>query len=194
MAGRIEGKKNLRYEGNKIINQNGVAFTDKEKKTLEYLVNSANRKRKRLSEQEDNLPFKTGGIETGASVKQLKTLGYETDFLMAKKSKSLQRFKSKKEYTKYIRQLKKVLDPKYLDKKADDYRKNYIKKVRNVFGGDGKEIIKKLMGMTGNEFASIAKSDEALHLSYLYGPDHYIAKLKQVKGALGILENTKKVK
>jgi hypothetical protein len=68
LAGRIKGKQNLRYEGNKIINQNGVVFTQDEKKALENLVNSASRKRKHMLELEQSLPFISGGVNMGMTV------------------------------------------------------------------------------------------------------------------------------
>jgi predicted metal-dependent hydrolase len=185
--GRSKGKKNLEHKGKKIINQNGVAFTEKEKKMLESLVNSSNRKRKIMLENESKLHLFVGGHDTGKTIGEtIGLMGKESDFIRAKKSKSLNRFKSKAEFKNYIKNLKRVNAPDYIEKRVELYKKSYIKAIRNVFGKDGKEIIKKIKGMTTNDYMQKVQSDETLEIGYQYEPKEYVGKLNQIKSALGI--------
>jgi hypothetical protein len=193
MPGRAKGKKNLTYEKGKIVNQHGVKFTDEEKKALESLVNSANRKRKRMLEEEKNLPLIIKGRNTGRTLGQTTSLmGKESDFILAKKSKSLQRFQSKDEYKKYIKNLKKVVDRDYVEKRAEQYKKNHIKALRNAFGGKAKDLVKALKDMPTKDYMKAVQSDEGLEIGYIYDPAQANIKLEQIKASLGLSKNTKK--
>lgn len=195
MAGRIKGKQNLRYEGNKIINQNGVVFTQDEKKALENLVNSASRKRKHMLELEQSLPFISGGVNMGMTVGDaVGRMGKESDFILVPKSKSLNRFTSKKEYNKYIKNLKRVVDRKYIDKRIVQYKKNINKAVHRALSSkQAWHIVRELNKLSPEDFMKMAQSDETLEFSYIYGPDGQRNKAIKVMNALHMKNIEKKV-
>lgn len=194
-GGRIKGKKNLkRDENNNYINQYNVKFSEEEKRQLESLVNSANRKRKRMETEFDNLPVFTGGHKTGFTIGELPGfMGKENDFVLTKKTKSLNRFRNKTDYRHYIKSLKKVVDKNYIHKRAELYRKNDIKALRKVFGRDAKGIIKKIKSIGPDEYMKMVASDESLQIKYI-GSDYDDSEYAQIFGLqrkeqLTIIEN-----
>jgi hypothetical protein len=184
--GRKKGSKNLEKKGKKTVNQFGVEFTEKEKKQLTNLVNSANRKRTRMLKEESQLPLFTAGKYEGKTLGETWTgMGQESDFILAKKSKSLQKFKSKKEYIKYIKNLKRVVDKDYVNKRIERYRENHIKAIRNVFGRQGaKDIIQKIKGMGIKEYMNAMQSDALIDISYVYDPKDAKIKGDNIRRAL----------
>ena len=100
-AGGRLGRKNLNYLDNgKIKNQHGVVFSEKEKRALESAVNMANRKRAKQLKEVATLPRTVRGIDTGDTLATKLQMGFESDFIITKKTKSLQRFTSREQYDK----------------------------------------------------------------------------------------------
>jgi hypothetical protein len=190
VGGRQEGRKNLKKVGDGYINQEGVRFTEQEKKRLESLVNSTNRKRKIMEQIEASLPRYIGGVDTHTKLgSKEERMGKESDFILAKKTKSLQRFKSKKEYDLYIKQLERVNDPAYLEKRVKQYQKNYIKALRKTFGAGAKEAVKAIKNMDWQTYMKTVQQDENLEISYVYDPKTRSWKLELINTALNV--NTK---
>mgnify|MGYP007057751725 CR=1 FL=1 len=88
-GGRSAGTPNLKRVDGGLENQYGVRFTPEEKKALEQAVNTANRKRARMLEQEAKLPRMIVGKETGDTVRSLQLMDKESDFILRRKTKSL---------------------------------------------------------------------------------------------------------
>jgi hypothetical protein len=193
-GGRTKGKTNLKkLPSGRLKNKYGVIFSPTEKKKLESLVNSANRKRKRMLEQEGELPFVTGGKETGLKLKEVggglegqKTMGRESDFVLAKKTKSLQRFRNKLEYKRYIANLERVTDRNYVKSRVMQYKENHIKGIRNMLGKYGKDIIKEIEKMDIKEYMKRVQSDELLEINYIYAPQQQKDKAEQMRTALNM--------
>ena len=185
-GGRVEGRKNLKKVPGGVQNQHGVTFTDAEKKALESAVNTANRKRKRMLEEEGKLPRKVGGKDTGQNVSTLQTMGKESDFIISRKTKSLQRFKTKEDYNRYMDSLRAVNSPTYLDDKTRLYKRNHMKALENVFGDDAKDVIMKIRMMKPEEYRRLLQSDEMLEVGYVYDPSARAGKLNQIRASLGM--------
>lgn len=185
-GGRKPGSKNLEKIGERYRNKYNVYFSLEEKKRLESLVNSANRKRRRLLEQEKNMQFLIAGKDTGLKIKDL-AMGRESDFILAKKTKSLQRFKSKKQYEKYIQNLERVVDREYVQKRAEQYRSNHIKGLKEMLGPtQSKDIIKKIKEMSIKEYMQLSQQDDVFDISYVYLPVAKKAKAARIRKALNI--------
>lgn len=191
-----KGRKspNLKKVGkNKVENQHGVTFTDKEKKKLESLVNSAMRKRKRMLDTNHAMEVEHGGKKLGITNSDLARMGKESDFVLAPKSKSLQRFKSKEEYKKYVKNLKKVVDRDYVEKRVAQYQKNDAKAMKRVFGRKrGNELAKMLKGISAKEFLALAQKDEVLEIGYIYSPEGVESKYNQLKATLKAFQDAPK--
>lgn len=185
--GRQKGRKNLkRTPSGDLINQYGVTFTEKEKRALESAVNSANRKRSNMLKQEATLPRMVGGKDTGDTVGSLHLMGKESDFILAKKTKSLQRFQSKEQYTKYMENLQRVNSPTYVDERIKLYKRNHMKALENAYGDNAKDIIMKIRMMKPKDYMKLIQSNEDLEIAYVYDPAEASGKLNQMRANLGM--------
>lgn len=186
-GGRQKGRKNLvKLDGGRVQNQYGVEFTPEEKKALESAVNTANRKRRQMLEQEGNLPRMVGGKDSGDTVKSLQLMGKESDFILARKSKSLQRFKTKEDFYTYLDNVRRVSRPEYLEERTRLYKRNHMTALENVFGDEAKDVIMKIRMMKPEEYRQKIQSDEMLEVSYIYDPSDAHAKLNQIRASLGM--------
>lgn len=186
-GGRQKGRKNLvKLDGGNVQNQYGVVFTQQQKKALESAVNRVNRKRVKMLEEEGNLPRLVAGQPSGQSVQQLQLMGKESDFIISRKSKSLQRFKSEKEYDKYMKNLERVLSDDYVVDRVKLYKRNHMKALENVFGDDAKDVIMKIRMMKPKDYMKMIQSDEMLEVNYVYDPSDREGKLNQIRASMGM--------
>lgn len=186
-GGRQSGRKNLvKLDGGNVKNQFGVVFTPDEKKALEQAVNTANRKRARMLEQEAKLPRMVGGKDTGDTVGSLQLMGKESDFILQRKTKSLQRFKSKEDYNRYMKNLQRVNNRDYITERVRLYKRNHMKAIENAYGDEAKDIVMKIRMMKPADYMKMVQSDEMLEISYIYDPSARSGKLNQLRGSLGM--------
>ena len=185
-GGRGSGRKNLkRTDDGKLVNQHGVTFTKEEKRALENAVNRVNYRRTKMMEEEGKLPRIVNGKQQG-TVRELQLMGKESDFIISRRTKSLQRFKSKEDYKEYLRDLDKVMSPNYVTERIRDYKRNHITALDNAFGDDAKDVKMKLRMMKPDEYMKLIQSNEDLEISYIYDPADRSAKLNQIRKALGM--------
>lgn len=186
-GGRKKGTPNLKkLSDGTLKNQYGVVFTPEEKKMLESAVNTANRKRMKMLEEEGSLPRLVGGVDTGQKVSSLQAMGKESDFILARKHKSLQRFKTKEDFEYYLENVRKVVKPEYLEERTRLYKRNHMKAIENVFGDDAKDVLMKIRMMKPDEYRRLLQSDEMLEVSYVYDPSARAGKLNQIRASLGM--------
>lgn len=185
--GRQKGRQNLkRTDQGDLLNQYGVVFTEQEKRALESAVNSANRKRSRMLKQEATLPRYVGGKDTGDTVGSLHLMGKESDFILAKKTKSLQRFHTKEQYEKYMKNLERVNTRDYVTERVRLYKRNHMKAIENAYGDDAKDILMKIRMMKPKDYMEMIQKDENLEISYIYDPSARSGKLNQIRASLGM--------
>lgn len=186
-GGRKAGVPNLKKtDAGTLLNQYGVEFTTQEKRALESAVNSANRKRARMLAEEALLPRKVQGRETGDTVGSLQLMGKESDFIIAKRTKSLQRFKSKEDYNRYMQNLKQVNHPGYITERVRMYKRNHMKALEKAFGDDAKDVVMKIRMMKPKDYQQMIQSEEMLEINYLYEPSARAGKLNQIRASLGM--------
>lgn len=185
--GRQAGRKNLkRTDSGDLLNQYGVVFTEQEKRALESAVNSANRKRRRMLETEAKLPRVVSGKETGDTVGSLHLMGKESDFILAKKTKSLQRFQSHEQYEKYMKNLEKVNQKDYVNERIKLYKRNHMKAIENAYGDDAKDVVMKIRMMKPKDYMEMIQKDETMEIGYVYDPSEASGKLNQLRASLGV--------
>lgn len=185
--GRKSGVPNLKKTaGGLLENQHGVTFTPQEKRALEIAANTANRKRARMLAEEAMLPRKVMGKDTGDTVGSLQLMGKESDFIIAKRSKSLQRFKSKEEYNRYMQNLKKVNSREFIPERIRMYKRNHMKALQNAFGDDAKDVVMKIRMMKPKDYQRMIQADEFLEINYVYDPSQRAGKLNQIRASLGM--------
>ena len=191
--GRAKGTKNLKRVDGGYLNQNNVVFTEAEKAALERAVRKSKRKRKELHEIFDPLPYKSQGRETGATVGEMRTMGKELDFSIADKSASLQRFKSKEEFDRYMKNLDRVNSKDYIRDRARLYKRNYQSALTDPFNGLGlpydqvSDILMKIRTMKPDEYIKNVASNEELEIGYIYDKTVPMeTKLNSIRMALGL--------
>ena len=186
-GGRQSGRKNLtKLDNGNLLNQHGVVFTPGDKKALERAVNKASAYRKRMIEKEGQLDRLVDGKPTGQKVATLQAMGKESDFIIARRSKSLQRFKSREDFEKYLSATERASTQGYLDERTRLYKRNHMSALENVFGDDAKDVVMKIRMMKPDEYRKLLQSDENLEVSYVYDPSQASAKLNQIRLSLGM--------
>lgn len=186
-GGRQAGRKNLkRTDTGNLLNQYGVVFTPEEKKALESAVNTANRKRAKMLKQEATLPRRVMGVDTGDTVGSLQLMGKESDFILARKTKSLQRFKTREDYDRYMANLHRVNQKDYITERVKLYKRNHMQALDNVFGDEAKDVKMKIRMMKPKDYMKMIQSDEMLEISYIYDPSARSGKLNQIRASMGM--------
>lgn len=157
-----------------VILPNGQRITPKEQRALRSAVNSANRKRKRMLER---MPAE--------AQRRYKEFGIESDFVMRKKSTSLARFRNKSEFNRYLRSVQKIASGEFERKRAETYKQNYIRALRNTFNSGANKAIKAVKDMDLKEFRNKVESDELEEIGYVYY-DPSGEKLARINSQLGV--------
>lgn len=186
-GGRAPGRKNLKKtDAGNLVNQYGVQFTTQEKRALENAVNSANRKRARMLKEAATLPRKVAGRDTGDTIGSLQLMGKESDFILSRKTKSLQRFRDREQFDKYMDTLKRVNSKDYLDDRIRLYKRNHMKAIENAYGDEAKDVLMKIRMMKPKDYMKMIQQDESLEISYIYDPTARSGKLNQIRASMGM--------
>lgn len=180
-------RKNLKRDDNgNWVNQWGVVFTPDERKQLKNAVRRVNYKRDKMLRDIGDMPRMVGGVDTGDKLRSLQLMGKQNDIVMSKRTASLQRFRDKKSYNKYMRDLARAEKPDYIDYKVRHYKKNHMQALANVYGSEADDVIKKLRYMRVEKYQTLMTQEEFLEINYVYSPEAAAAKLNKIKSALGI--------
>lgn len=187
-GGRKEGVKNLKKtERGTLVNQHGVEFTPEEKRALENAANAVNRKRKKMLKEAATLPRMVGGRDTGDTVGSLQMMGKESDFILARRSKSLQRFRTRKEFEWFMNSARSALSPSYIDDRTRLYKRNYQQALINAYGEKStKDIRMKIRMMKPEDFRKLVESDELAEIGYIYDDTEIEGKLNTIRATLGM--------
>lgn len=186
-GGRPKGRKNLKKtESGNLVNQYGVTFTPQERRALETAVNTANRKRARMLKEAATLPRMVSGRDTGDTVGSLQLMGKESDFILAKKTKSLQRFHTREQYDTYMKTLQRVNSRDYIEDRIRLYKRNHMKALENAYGDDAKDVIMKIRMMKPKDYMKMIQQDETLEIGYVYDPTARQGKLNQIRTSMGM--------
>lgn len=187
--GRTPGRKNLKRTADGLLkNQHGVTFTPQDKKDLVNAVNRMHYKRAKMLKEADALPRKVAGKDTGDTVASLRLMGKENEFILAKRSKSLQRFQTREQFENYLAKTNYINEntDDYLIERMRDYKRNYMKAIDDAFGDEAKDIKMKIRMMKPQDYMQTVESDETLEISYVYDPAARNAKMNKIRKALGM--------
>lgn len=177
-GGRKKGRQNLVYTDDGIVNQYGVTFSEEQKKALERAVDRSNYQRKKQLAEWDALNENARG---------LRTMGKESDFIITRQSKSLQRFKSMEDYEKFMDKQARIQSGEHLEEMTRLYKRNYMSAIDNVFGAAGAGVKMKIRMMKPDEFRRLVEEKgEDLEIGYIYGPEARIGKLNTIRDTLGM--------
>lgn len=184
--GRAQGTPNLKRKGDFLVNQYGVKFTEDDKKKLESLYASAMRKRREQLKEVAALPRMVRGKPTGDTLASKLEMGYESDFIITAKTKSLQRFQRKTDFNRYIKYLERVKSGEYLDDRTRLYKRNYMKALDDVHGKAAADIKMKVRMMKPADFRKMIEQDELLEISEIYTESDKAAAREQIRASFGM--------
>lgn len=170
-------KRLKRTSRGSVILPNGQRITPKEQRALRSAVNSANRKRRELI---NKLPKE--------AMRRYKDFGVESDWVLRKKSTALNRFRNKKEFNTYLRQVQKLTNRQYIDKTINTYRANFIRAVNNTFNSAGSDLIEFVNNLSNEDLRELSLADELADIGYVYydpkAPSVKLARLKRQMTAI----------
>ena len=158
--GRTKGTKNLkRTNRGSIILPSGEKIRPAELKAFRSAVVSANRKRKRLIE-----------VLPKEAKEKYQFFGIESDCELIKKSTSITRFKNKKQFKLYLKQLHKITKREYVTNLVEIYRNNFIRAIYNTFNAsaDVRELINFINGLSTKDLEKLTLSEELSNIGYVY--------------------------
>lgn len=179
-GGRGTGKKNLKKVDGGLQNQYGVTFTKEQKRALERAVDRSNYRRKKQLAEADKL---------NPNHSQLRLMGKESDFIITRQSKSLQRFKSMEEYEQFMDKQARIQSGEYLEDRTRLYKSNYMKAIDNVFGEAGAGVKMKVRMMKPEKFRELVETlGDEMEIGYIYDPQARMGKLNKIRSLLGMRE------
>lgn len=187
-GGKKKNTPNLIKTDTGFVNKHGIEFTFEERKKLESKVNAVNRKRMKMLEEEAKLPRLIGGVDTGEKIEEVQKMGKESDMIISRRSKSLQRFTSREQYEHYLKRLDYIKSDDYLKDRIKLYKRNHMAALENVFGDDAKDVIMKVRMMKPKDYMELIQSDEDLEINYIYDPSARAGKLNRIRQSLGMKE------
>ena len=175
-GGRQPGKQNLKRVDGGYKNQYGVTFTEEQKKALERAVNRSNYRRKKMQAEADAL---------NPNNAQLRLMGKESDFIISRQSKSLQRFKSMDDYNAFMDKQARIQSGEYLEEKTRLYKANYIKAVQRELRDDG--IAMRVRMMKPEDFRKLVEENgDDMEINFVYGPTDKIGRQNRIRELLGM--------
>lgn len=176
-GGRQPGRKNLKRVDGGYQNQYGVTFTEEHKKALEKAVNRSNYQRKKMMAEEEKL---------NPHASQLRLMGKESDFILSRQSKSLQRFKSMEEYDQFMEKQARIQSGEYLLDRARLYKRNFMKSLLDTYGDEAKDIVMKVRMMKPEEYMRMVAANEELEIRYVPSDMYVSGRLNQLRSILGM--------
>lgn len=170
-------RKNYRY----VKNEHGLVVSRETYNELKSQVNKINKENKKRLKRYENKNFKSRGKDTEEKVKDRKLMG-DTRYNEFKPKKfNFNRFRNKQELEDYEESLKKRTNEKYWDKKAKQYKENYIKGLENVFGKMGKKLISRVKKMKTEDFLEMYYTEDIANIDFMYEFMDVIAKLHELE-------------
>lgn len=179
-GGRGKGKKNLKKVAGGLQNKHGVIFTPEQKKALERAVNRSNYQRKKMLAREMEVnPDK-------AHKSDLRTMGEESVYSIARQSKSLQRFKSLEEYEQFMDKQARIQSGEYQLERIRAYKRNFIDSLLETYGAEAKDIAMKVRMMKPEEYMLKVAGDEVLEIRFVPSDRKVTGRLNQLRAHLGM--------
>ncbi len=188
-TGRIKGSKNLVRTDDYIINQYGVQITEDEAKRLRSLVNSVNRKARKMEEEFRDKPLMYGSRATGEDRAQLKLMGEEMDLMIRKRSASLNQFASRRQLQAYMRSAERAAKIDYTDVRGRLYKRNLLTAIERNYGQFPdlvKGIKMKIQMMPQKDFQELIGTNRAFQISYTYSTGEAMGRIKAMREVLGL--------
>lgn len=182
------------------VNKHGVEITQEERKAFTKAVNAVNRKHEKMLKNTDPLPRvwverdSNGNLvrKEADSVSQVRLMGRPSEMIIAKRTKNLQRFESKSEFKKYMKELDRInTDPEeYVKERIRGYKRNFTQALEDVYGDEASDIKMKIRMMKPEEYMKLVTQSDELRIEWIYPVKGQDAndKLNTIRALLGMKE------
>lgn len=188
-AGTRAGKKNLIRTDDVITNQYGVQITKEEARQLRNMVQTVNRKRKRMLEQFKDKPLFYGKRELPEDRQQLALMGEELDLMIRKRSGSLNQFRTQQDFKRFMRNVEQAASKDYEQYRAKLYKQNYMEALKRQYG-EFPELLKgalmKVRMTPLHKFAELVGTDRLGQIKEHYSLGGKLERLKALREKLGL--------
>lgn len=188
-AGVRAGKKNLIRTEDFITNQYGVQITHEEARQLRNMVQTVNRKRKKMIEHFKDKPIFYGTRQLPESRQQLSLMGEELDIVIRKRSGSLNQFRSRKQFETFMRNTSKAAQADYIGYRAKLYKKNFMVKLADAYGMFPdllKGTMMRVQMMPAEKFFDMVGTDRVFQIGEHYSIGGKLERLKALREKLGL--------
>lgn len=188
-AGSRAGKKNLIRTDDLITNQYGVQITPEEARIMRNMVQTVNRKRKKMIDQFKEQPLFYGRRQLPEDRQQLALMGEELDLTIRKRSMSLNQFRSRADFERFMRNTERAASADYVEYRAKLYKKNYMEALKNQYG-EFPELLKgalmKVRMTPLKKFAELVGTDRLGQIKEHYSLGGKLERLKALREKLGL--------
>lgn len=152
----------------------GLITTAWHKREAKISASSITRKRAKESERRSKIEITDYGAPTGFYYTPKQGKSYSNE--LRPRSGSIEKIKTRKEFSEFFKMLEKQDTEDYFQKKARIYKQNYIKKFEDVFGYVPEDLMELFNKFSDIQFADTLYSDENLDIRFLY-QEEYLGKL-----------------
>jgi len=180
---------NLKRDNGTIINQYGVEINEDEARRLRNLVQRVNRKREKMLQQFKDKPLFYGGQRLDESREQLMLMGEELDLIVRKRSASLNKFRDRHEFNRYMGQLNYAARTDYEAYRTKLYKRNYMSALEKQYGMYPdllKGVLMKVRMMKPEAFAQLVGMDRLFQIKEHYSLGGVLDRLKAIREKLGL--------
>lgn len=180
------GRVNMRRVEGGWMNQHGVVFTDAERRAMKKATAASNAKRAAEIAAWSEQPHMVGGRQMAPDKSQLRLMGKETEFIVARQHGDFQRFKTPEDFAKYMKKQERIVSGEYERDKIRLYKRNFTQSLLNTYGDAAKDIAMKVRMMKPEEYMRMVANDERLEIRYVPSDVKVDGRLDELRQALGM--------
>lgn len=151
----------------------GFVYSDADKKALSDALKERNKFRREEYKKIRNLPIMTGGKEQPTTIGFMKEAAkYNILKSFDPRHRDISKIKSRKDFEKYMTILEKETSPDYYNQKHKNFKKNYLKALKTVYGEKPKyaQVEQAIKNTSPEQFAKYYYSDEYITPDFIYDP------------------------
>ena len=157
-----------------VTNEVGFTVTKYEKREVAYKLAAVNRRRAELMNRYSAMEIINQGKRTG------RTRGeFPAQRLMELRPKKFNWARmTRQHYEEFIKTLNKQSFDRYISESNENYKKNYIKALRSVFGKSQEGLVAKVMALSADEVIERYYADQNASIDFPYDPIELELKLE----------------
>lgn len=189
----MEKKTRVQKVNDYYVNQYGVKIPVKDVEQFRRNVDAINKRASRQLEKYSKFERMIDNKPTGATVGDMMKMGYEPELPYWHRTANLNQFRTEESFRKRLKSTQKALEPGYYYERIRQYKKNYVKGLRENFGDDAEPLIKGINAMSLDKFIKLSTSNpDQLSIKAQYSEEGKFAHLYQLSNAWGLKKSKEK--